>query len=576
MAVKFSQFTGSGVGSNIYFAGYNSALGTNVKVSYTDLAASISPGSGTTNYVSKWTSSTALGNSLIYENGTRIGINTDSPNFPLTRNGVSLRAANSDGVEFLLQSTSAANASNLGLALIASLTDAYMINRLNGVLGFGTNNSEKMRLTANGRLLLGTTTESTFLLDVNGTFRSQAFNLELSGGIQYINILQNATALFNTNNSATEFRFWNGSSSLTIASDRVSTLRRFDFFSSSTNPVAGLAGVYYNSTDNSLRIYNGTNWQNILAPNSSGNVGIGTASPASKLTLNQAATGEQKISFTLTGTEYGYFSVNTSAGNVQLGSSSYPTLYYGSSHSFNNTINLNTTTFTGQNPKINIAGYGSIYVNWDSPSLNIESSSNTLYSIRFNTAGGTERMRIFGATGNIAVNSTTDAGYKLDVNGSLRSTTAQFENSIQIGKADNTTSYPSIGLRYLSGTGADIQGYNAGVGSVKIRMSGTGTLYINTPGSMIFCNANNETNESMRIVATSKNVLIGTTTDNASAILNVSSTTKGFLPPRMTGLQAEAIASPAAGLLVYSTDGSGTTITSAGWWGYSGGWVKLN
>lgn len=36
-------------------------------------------GTGTTNYVSKWTSSTALGNSLIFDNGTSVGINTTTP-----------------------------------------------------------------------------------------------------------------------------------------------------------------------------------------------------------------------------------------------------------------------------------------------------------------------------------------------------------------------------------------------------------------------------------------------------------------------------------------------------------------
>lgn len=78
-------------------------------------------------------------------------------------------------------------------------------------------------------------------------------------------------------------------------------------------------------------------------------------------------------------------------------------------------------------------------------------------------------------------------------------------------------------------------------------------------------------------VNSSGNTLIGTTTDDSSAILNVSSTTKGFLPPRMTGAQAELIGSPAEGLMVYATDGSGVTITTKGWWGYDGStWVKLN
>jgi len=41
-------------------------------------------GSGTTNYVSKWTASTTLGNSLIYDNGTNVGIGTTTTQTKLT------------------------------------------------------------------------------------------------------------------------------------------------------------------------------------------------------------------------------------------------------------------------------------------------------------------------------------------------------------------------------------------------------------------------------------------------------------------------------------------------------------
>ncbi len=46
---------------------------------------------------------------------------------------------------------------------------------------------------------------------------------------------------------------------------------------------------------------------------------------------------------------------------------------------------------------------------------------------------------------------------------------------------------------------------------------------------------------------------IGTTSINASAKVQIDSTTKGFLPPRMTTTQKNAIASPAAGLVVYDS-----------------------
>lgn len=43
---------------------------------------------------------------------------------------------------------------------------------------------------------------------------------------------------------------------------------------------------------------------------------------------------------------------------------------------------------------------------------------------------------------------------------------------------------------------------------------------------------------------------------HASAMLDVQSTTKGLLVPRMTAAQKSAIAAPATGLMVYQTDGT--------------------
>ena len=71
----------------------------------------------------------------------------------------------------------------------------------------------------------------------------------------------------------------------------------------------------------------------------------------------------------------------------------------------------------------------------------------------------------------------------------------------------------------------------------------------------------------LTIPSMAQNVGIGTTTPNTSAQLDISSTTKGFLPPRMTAAQRTAISSPTNGLLVYQTDyPSGLYYFNAGVW----------
>ena len=47
------------------------------------------------------------------------------------------------------------------------------------------------------------------------------------------------------------------------------------------------------------------------------------------------------------------------------------------------------------------------------------------------------------------------------------------------------------------------------------------------------------------------NVGIGIAIANANALLDVVSTTKAFMPPRMTSTQKNAIASPTAGMVIY-------------------------
>jgi hypothetical protein len=69
---------------------------------------------------------------------------------------------------------------------------------------------------------------------------------------------------------------------------------------------------------------------------------------------------------------------------------------------------------------------------------------------------------------------------------------------------------------------------------------------------------------------------IGTSTPAATAALELSATDKGFLPPRMTEVQRTAISSPAAGLMVYQTDGTtGLYVYSGSKWLHQASWYSI-
>ncbi len=76
-------------------------------------------------------------------------------------------------------------------------------------------------------------------------------------------------------------------------------------------------------------------------------------------------------------------------------------------------------------------------------------------------------------------------------------------------------------------------------------------------------------------VAHSQNVGIGTATPNNSALLEILSTSQGFLAPRMTQAQRNLIPAPATGDLVYCTDSTGIA-TPETFYYYNGiAWVPI-
>jgi hypothetical protein len=119
-------------------------------------------GTGTTNYLPKFTGASTLGNSIIFESGNSIGIGT---NAPTSYTNYSLLEINNTTGGGLRLKNSAATAQ---FEVIANSSETYIKNVNNIPLWFGTNNTEALRILANGNVGIGTNTPSSILHIVKG------------------------------------------------------------------------------------------------------------------------------------------------------------------------------------------------------------------------------------------------------------------------------------------------------------------------------------------------------------------------------------------------------------------------
>ena len=74
-----ATFGGYGSGTHTGTAAYKLSVDSSGNLIETSIGAGAIDGSGTTNYISKWTDSDTIGNSNILDNGTNVGISTNNP-----------------------------------------------------------------------------------------------------------------------------------------------------------------------------------------------------------------------------------------------------------------------------------------------------------------------------------------------------------------------------------------------------------------------------------------------------------------------------------------------------------------
>jgi hypothetical protein len=197
--------------------------------------------------------------------------------------------------------------------------------------------------------------------------------------------------------------------------------------------------------------------------------------------------------------------------------------------------------------------------------LNVTSGAN-----KWNVyAGGTADNYMAGALG---IGSTALTGYNLRVSRSITGATTSYgvhnAGPIQNDVTNVAAYYLSAVSQAAGGTLTTLIHY----GATQATISGTVTTQVGFNVGNTLTGATNNygfrgqiasgTNRwNLYMDGTADNYLngvlaIGTLFPNSSAKLQVNSTTQGFLTPRMTEAQKNAIASPATGLIIYQTDGS--------------------
>ena len=440
------------------------------------------------------------------------------------------------GSSFTISSTAINNF--FGLDIRATDNSSTIANNVYGVYAdatLGTNTSANRwagYFVGNGyfsgNVGIGTTSPS-YLLDVNGTARVSGTELRLDNG---------TTGVINLYSNTPEIRF------------SVGDPTNYRIYRSSTNMIINSAGAIIQQIGGNQAYTIDASNGHILRSAISGGAALARLTTGGNLIVGGTTDSGYRVDVQGTARVSGtaLFTGNIGGNNWNFDSGNVRWV-------FGSATNQSSRYFT----LINI---------WSTTAATLavrNIASQTANSLQIENSGGTVQSAFF-SDGSLGIKTNVNAGYALDVNG-----TARVQSNISFGNlASNSyiyaeaNGYLTQSMNFQIGGSSNLIGLFRGWGT-----SGSGTLGgINTASMvnifsqsgplMLYANSQNiyfatTTSSLFTLSHSNQNIGIGTTSPNASALLDVSSTTKGFLPPRMTNAQMVAISSPAAGLVVYDT-----------------------
>ena len=345
--------------------------------------------SGTTNYVSKFTGATTLGNSQIFDNGTNVGIGTPGPVDKLEVNG-GIRSTGLNGFTRI----------NDGVLSASRADGLYLIQEANAPMIMWTNNTERMRITSAGNVGIGTSSPSALLSLLTANNYAAIFNTStIPSSNTAIGIGGYTTGLGTSGGTIRVYHNYGSTTATQMAFEvngNYEAMRIMDTgnVGIGTSSPSGLLHLYKNNSPVVLRLQSaspysypgdfsiqtggyGSNdfviYDNIssverLYINAAGNVGIGTSTPTQLLHVagnarvtgsiydssNSPGTSGQILSSTVTGTAWvaggggGSTPIKLTSQTLAVGSWTLVGDYY--TYAFSN-INVDTTSDISVTPQ---------------------------------------------------------------------------------------------------------------------------------------------------------------------------------------------------------------------------------
>jgi hypothetical protein len=455
-------------------------------------------GSGNENYVAKWFDGDSITNSIIYDNGTNVGIGTPSPTAKLTVDGTVYLNQTSDyfGTTTKVQISAGSAFNNVAIRSNKLYLYTYT-NAGNAELIFGDGNANWLFSASDARFSLYNYSTSSTSIYVSNTDNvgigttSPSYRLHIGGGI----IGSDATSASN-----------NTPRRIDLLNANTTGMNAYTKYYSNTNVSADFLGQYgYKfeggtaTANKQFQVYVSDAANPRLVVNGSGNVGIGTSSPSRLLDVDGVqgwSAGNVEKAYmnpTSTGTDFNLFGNN---GNIRFDSRPGSNSYINTGNVGIGTTSpdekLHITDISGANIILNTntgANNSGVYMSEGSDSTPTQNGAYVYYDAAgnaFKIATGTtslsDRLTIARDTGNVGIG-TTSPDSKLHVVAD-NSTIATFE-SIGANANSKTFIVQSGGDRVIfdikeavGGTAADLA-FELGNSEV-MRLADTGNVGIGT------------------------------------------------------------------------------------------------